>query len=90
VQRETASEDVGEMIKLAFLLCLSREPSAKEIELLRSYYDRQLAGFAVDPERAKMLLSAKMIPSDESPESAAALVCVCRAILNTDGFITRD
>jgi hypothetical protein len=90
VERETTSEDVGEKLKLAFVLCLSRAPSAKELELLRSYYDQQLADFASNPERAKMFLSAKVAPADDSPESAAALVCVCRAILNTDGFITRE
>jgi hypothetical protein len=89
VERETATADVGEKIKLAFLLALSREPSAKELDLLRSYYQRQLAGFASDPAGAKSFLSAGLSPGEVSPE-AAALTCVCRTILNTDGFITRE
>jgi hypothetical protein len=90
VERETTSEDVGEKIKLAFLLCLSREPTVKELELLRGFHDRQLTDFVNEPARAKMLLSAGLSPDDVSPESAAALVCICRVILNTDGFITRE
>jgi hypothetical protein len=90
VQRETPSEDAGEKLKLAFQLCLSREPSEKELELLRGYYERQLANFAGDPQRAKMLLTAGLLPADVPPDAAAALVCACRAMLNTDGFITRE
>jgi hypothetical protein len=90
VQRETPSEDAGEKLELAFQLCLSREPLEKELELLRGYYERQLAQFAGDPQRAKMLLTAGLLPADVPPDAAAALVCACRAMLNTDGFITRE
>ena len=74
----------------AFLLCVSREPGAVERTVLRKYYDEQLRAFAEDPTAAKALLSRDLSASATKPEVAAAMVCVARAILNTDAFITRE
>ena len=71
------------------MLALCREPSAKELSVLRDYYDRQAAELAKDQERAKVLLSEDMSKS-ETPANSAALVLVSRAIFNTDSFITRE
>jgi hypothetical protein len=42
-----------------------------------------------DIERTNALLTVEQKKSDRAAETAA-LVLVCRAILNTDGFITRE
>jgi hypothetical protein len=90
VERETVSEEVERKLRRAFVLALCREPSPKELHVLREYYDQQLADFSRDADRAKMLLSPELTQGHLPPDAGAALVCVCRAILNTDGFITRE
>lgn len=75
-------------LKHAFFLSLSRSPSAKELSILRSYYNRQKRLFGAKPNAAAALLSAELKQGDQI--SAAALVCVARAILNADAFVTRE
>ncbi|HZN35459.1 MAG TPA: DUF1553 domain-containing protein, partial [Pirellulaceae bacterium] len=88
VQREIPLDDADARLRRAFLLALCREPSSAEFTILRGYLDRQAADLAKDEERAKALLPPET-KSDRVAESAA-LVLACRAILNTDGFITRE
>ena len=88
--REDAAEDPTLRIRRAFTICLSREPSAQELAILRSYSARQEEAFRRDPIAAKALLSPELQESCVAPELAAAMVCVARAILNTDSFITRE
>jgi hypothetical protein len=89
VLREVPADDADARISRAFLLALCREPSPTELSVLHSYYDRQVADFAKDTERAKTLLPGELATS-EMPANAAALVLVSRAIFNTDSFITRE
>ena len=89
VTRELPEGDPAARIRRAFLLALCREPSETELAALQSYYDRQAAALANEPERAKALL-APAIQANNSPAGAAALVLAARAILNTDAFITRE
>ena len=88
--KEVPSNDIGARIRRAFALSLCREPSAKELEALHSYFDRQAAGFAQDAPAAQALLSSELKALPIEPAKAAALVCVTRAIFNTDCFITRE
>ena len=86
----------GELARRAFLLALCREPSLAELSTLRAYYQRQLTDLSDEPDRAKSLLSPELAATDPvgrgSPDPAptAALVLACRAIFNTDSFITRE
>ena len=89
VMKEVPAGDAPARLQRAFLLCLCREPSPRELEALQGYYDRQLADLKSDVARAKQLLSPDLTASD-SPAAAAALVLASRAILNTDAFITRE
>jgi hypothetical protein len=90
VSREVPEENVEARIRRAFVLSLCREPSAKERSILRSFHAEQLAGLSGDEPAARALLSPALANSGAAPASAAALVCVARAILNTDSFITRE
>jgi hypothetical protein len=87
---EPPPTDALSRIRRAFVLALCREPSASELAVLKNYYDRQETELSKDPERAKGLLSAELAKNTTEPAQAAALVLVSRAILNTDGFITRE
>jgi hypothetical protein len=56
---------------------------------LRGFYERQLADLKDETERAKSLLSPELA-SGNGLLPRASLVLVCRAIINTDSFITRE
>ncbi|MFO0906163.1 MAG: PSD1 and planctomycete cytochrome C domain-containing protein [Pirellulales bacterium] len=74
-------------IRQAYRLSLSREPSAKELDVLTAFGRRQEAAYATDLEAARQLAGdIASVP----PPTAAALVAVARAILNSDNFITRE
>ncbi|MEX2174817.1 MAG: PSD1 and planctomycete cytochrome C domain-containing protein [Pirellulaceae bacterium] len=81
--------DIEARLDRAFLLCLCRPPSERELAVLQGFYDRQLTDLAADGDRAAALLSTELKKSS-TQAAAAALVLVCRAILNTDAFITRE
>jgi len=89
VLKETPGGDAAARLRRAVLLCLCRQPSERELAILQSYYDRQVAALTKDPERAKLLLPPALQTTD-LPAAAAALVLASRAILNTDSFITRE
>ncbi len=72
VTREVPEEDLARRLKRAFALCLCREPSARELAILTTYYERQLT--------AAPGAKPRLTP----------LALACRAILNTDNFITRE
>lgn len=75
-------------LKHAFFLSLSRSPSEKELSILRNHYHRQRRVFTEKPAAAAAFLSTELKQGDQA--SAAALVSVARAIINTDAFITRE
>ena len=88
--REDSSDEPAPRLRRAFLLCLSREPSPKELAILRAYCARQEDDFRNDPAAANALLSDALRKTGIPPERAAATVCAARAIFNTDNFITRE
>jgi hypothetical protein len=90
IVREVPADDAAARIRRGYLLCLCRPPSQQELEALRSFYERRKADFAQDATAAKKLLSAELAKTNTPAATAAALVCVSRAILNTDNFITRE
>jgi hypothetical protein len=73
----------------ACLLCLSRGATPREKNLLIDYYRQSLADFGTNEADAKKLTTPELVAL-LPPQEAAALVCVARAILNTDNFITRE
>ena len=90
VLKEIPEQNIDARIQRAFLLSVSREPSSKETAALHAYFERQSAGFAKDLPAAEALLSAELKALKTDPAQTAALVCVARAIFNTDCFITRE
>lgn len=90
VAREVAADDLDGRIRRAFVLSLCREPSVKELGILRAFHAEQLAGLQNDEAAARALLSPALTNSGEPSAASAALVGVARAILNTDSFITRE
>jgi hypothetical protein len=77
-------------LRHAFLLCFSRPPSARELTVLRRYYDEQMHAFEADAASAKAIVSKDLEATGIPPAEGAALVCAARAVLNTDAFVTRE
>ncbi|MEQ8618345.1 MAG: PSD1 and planctomycete cytochrome C domain-containing protein [Lacipirellulaceae bacterium] len=75
----------------AFLTALSRNPSQKESESLKAFYEEQLEYYQANPKDAKALESVgdKKIELTLSAPEQAAWTQVCRAILNLHEVITR-
>jgi hypothetical protein len=88
VIRETPQAKSEVRIRYAFVFALSREPSPNELAALCGYYARQHAELSVEVDRVQALL-AEQAPSEDGV-SDASLTLVCRAILNTDSFISRE
>ena len=80
--RESAGAAFQDRIRHAYRLCLAREPAAKEVETLLSYFQTQERILAGD-EKGR----AALYPLN--PE-AAAWVGVASVLLNLDEFITRE
>jgi hypothetical protein len=89
VLKELPEGDSAAQLRRAFLLCLSREPNSRELAALQGFFNRQLDQFNSHGDRVEALLPADQQKA-RSPAAAAALVLACRAILNTDAFITRE
>jgi hypothetical protein len=82
---------IDSLLRRACLLALCRQPTATELSTLHAYYHRQLTDLTDEPDRAKSLLSPELTATNDAlPAPAAALVLACRAIFNTDSFITRE
>ena len=76
VLRETSGDD-AERAKYAFRVCLSREPSAQESDLLQAVLNREK-------------MSAESSKQSGDAEQPTPWVALCRVLLNLDETITRE
>jgi hypothetical protein len=83
-------DDRDGRIRLAFRLCLAREPSALEQKRLAEYLDGQRESFAAAGEAALGDMPPVEGPSGISPAEATAWMALARVLLNLDEFITRE
>jgi mono/diheme cytochrome c family protein len=77
-----------ERLAYAFRLCLVRGPAPREQAVLARLLERRRAALARSPDEVKALAPASAT-GDEAVR-LAAWVCVARALLNLDEFITRE
>jgi hypothetical protein len=95
----------NERLAMVFRLALNREATAEESEILQRFYASvidEIAGKPADAAKVWLGEEWRLAPTGEDStddataghpdrrHQAAALVAVCRAILNTDNFITRE
>ena len=75
----------------AYQRALTREPNARELELLRTLFDQQLTRYRTDTDGASELLRVGDAPKPKgnAPE-LAAWTSVARAILNLNEVVTRN
>ncbi len=80
--RESPGKGFADRVRYAYELCLAREPGAKEVETLLSYFHTQERILASDAKGR-----AALYPLDPG---SAAWVGVASVLLNLDEFITRE
>jgi hypothetical protein len=79
-------------LALAFRRLTARQPSAKELAVLKADLEFQLAEFARDPDAAtKLLAIGEAQPSDKYPPTEiAAYATVCNLLMNLDEVLTKE
>ena len=79
-------------ITWAFRRILARTPSAGDISLLTTAFEKQHTVFTADPAAAAAFLSTGSAPRDTSlpPGDHAAMSAVCLALFNLDESLTRQ
>ena len=75
--------------RFAFRLCLARQPSPAESDLIVKVLNQQRAQFQADPEAAGRLVGSQTPGAADHAELAAWTACA-RVLLNLDEFITRE
>ncbi len=87
-----APSSAEDRARRGFLLAVSRQPTAQELEILLAKYEWHLAEFKSDNEAAEKLLSVGDSQRDTTLPVAdhAAWTCVASMILNLDETITKE
>jgi hypothetical protein len=87
------SEPAGaeNLVTRAWLLCLSRPPTAEEAKILGDFHAQELQRFTTSPEAATQFLTIGEMPVPQGipPVQLAAATSLARAILNLHETITR-
>ena len=76
-------------IRHAFLVCVVRTPSAKEINAIGQLFRDQWAAAQADPESARKLIGDCAVPEGMTAEEFCAWQAVAWALLNLDETITK-
>lgn len=81
----------NDLVSRAYLRCLSRPPTAAEMEILTRFHTAELERFTASPEAATAFLAigASQPAKDLPPVRLAAATSVARVILNLHESITR-
>jgi len=87
VVRESPQDD---RIDFVFRVCLGREPTDVERQILNDLLVQQRQCFANNTERAKMLIGESDDAAPINVREVAAWLAVTRTLLNLDEFITRE
>ncbi|MDP1564419.1 MAG: DUF1553 domain-containing protein, partial [Pirellulaceae bacterium] len=79
-------------LKLAYQLCLSRQPASDELELLRTFHAAQVEHYRADADAAKALVENSSPEGSEGLDVAeyAAWTTTANVLLNLDEVITRN
>ena len=80
--------DTAQRVRRMFRLCLIREPSVAEQQLLLDYWTRQQALYTHDSEAASQLAPSGF--KDTPLPDSAAWTSLARLLFNTDEFLTRN
>jgi len=76
-------------LRRAIRLCVSRQPTSKEITAFHTLLESSRRWYSGHPKEAAQLVGQYQ-PKDVSPAEAAAWVATCRMVMNVDEFLTRE
>ncbi|QDU50934.1 PSD1 and planctomycete cytochrome C domain-containing protein [Gimesia panareensis] len=80
---------LDQRIQHAFELCLTREPTASEMKIIKQLYQEQTRLLKSDPKLVSELTNTQKIPAGSNPQEIAAWIIIGRVLLNLDEFVTR-
>lgn len=83
--------DTGGRLRLLFQLCVSREPSARELATLARLHDESLAAYRQDAEAAAQMATDPLGPAAGNADLAelASWTTVANVVMNLDEFLMR-
>ena len=86
-----AGKERPDKIRLGVKLCLSRDPSEREVERLGRLYDDAYSRFAWDAEKARKMATEPLGPAPDGSDLAdlAAWTVVANVLLNLDETLMR-
>ena len=84
-----SAERPAKRVERAFLIVLSRPPTATEAARLEQYRQQVITACAADAEKAKQIAGMPEPVADQACETAS-WVAVARVLLNLDEFMTRE
>jgi hypothetical protein len=86
-----AGKEKSDKIRLGIKLCLSREPSEREVERLSRLYDDAYSRFAGDADKARKMATDPLGPAANGSDLAdlAAWTVVANVLLNLDETLMR-
>ncbi len=86
-----AGKEKSDKIRLGVKLCLSREPSEREVERLSRLYDDAYSRFAGDADKARKMATEPLGPAPAGSDLAdlAAWTVVANVLLNLDETLMR-
>jgi hypothetical protein len=85
----SADDDAGR-IRLAFVLCLGRQPQSKEEAIVARLFEEQVALAKKDLKSAETLVGKAARPEGVETAELAGWILVGRTLMNLDEFITRE
>ena len=71
-------------------MCLSRNPSEMEVEILREFFQKQQRYYEANDAAEKAVVGKTPVPKGPSSAELAAWIAVGRILINMDEFITRE
>jgi mono/diheme cytochrome c family protein len=89
VLTDSADASAAARLRHAFQLCLTREPTAREIAALDALLQQQLNRYNADPAAAKAIAGRFAAPAGVSAAEFAAWHAITTALLNLDETITK-
>lgn len=81
--------EVGQMIELGMLRCLSRKPDAREKAILTQLWEEQKAHFEKRPEEAAKLVKIGSAPVEGEVVSVAVATVLAQALMNHDECVVK-
>jgi hypothetical protein len=86
------TDDIASRIELGFRIVLSRKPTERELETLRTFHGEQLKRFDAAPDAANALLGFGEKRSNQKWKASelASMTLVCNILLNMDETTNRN